>query len=204
MPVARRVKAAVYSLTGEERGVTGAPVPPDHAPRPAMPNAIPEQLWAGLCTVIREAMQKANVTGNDIAAVGITGYGNGLYLVDADGKMIGNGILSSDQRAAPLVEEWRKTGIEPTYTKASYKPVWQARRYLCSPGSRNTGPRLSLRPKTVFTCKDYLRFRLTGARVGEVDDQSTATVLNTATRTSPNRSSSPFSASRSRPDCGRP
>jgi L-xylulokinase len=127
-------------------------------------------------------MRKAGVTGDDIAAVGITGYGNGLYLLDGNDKMIGNGILSSDQRAAPMVEEWRKTGVEPAYTKLSYKPVWQGSPVPLLAWFKKHRPETLAAAKTLLTCKDYLRFRLTGARVAEATDQSTATVLNTATR----------------------
>ncbi|HEY1721808.1 MAG TPA: FGGY-family carbohydrate kinase [Magnetospirillaceae bacterium] len=175
------VKAAVYSLKGEELGVTARPFRPI-TPTPGHAERDPEQLWTGLCDVIREAMSKAGVTGDDIAAVGITGYGNGLYLVDENGKMIGNGLLSSDQRAAPLVEEWRLTGQEDAYTKASFKRVWQGSPVPLLAWFKKHRPEVLKQARTLFTCKDYLRFRLTGARVAEVTDQSTATVLGTATR----------------------
>ncbi len=175
------VKAAVYSLKGEELGVTARPFRPI-TPAPGHAERDPEQLWSGLCAVIKEAMTKAGVTGDDIAAVGITGYGNGLYLLDADGKMIGNGLLSSDQRAASLVEAWRKTGVEPAYTKASYKAVWQGSPVPLLAWFKKHRPEALAKAKTALPCKDYLRFRLTGTRVGEVTDQSTATVLNTKTR----------------------
>ena len=175
------VKAAVYSLKGEELGVTARPFRPI-TPAPGHAERDPEQLWTGLCAVIREAMSKAGVTGADIAAVGITGYGNGLYLLDADDKTIGNGLLSSDQRAAPLVDEWRSAGQERAYTKMSLKPVWQGSPVPLLAWFKKHRPDVLEQAKTVFTCKDYLRFRLTGARVGEVTDQSTATVLNIKTR----------------------
>ena len=49
------VKAAVYALTGEERGVTARPFRPI-TPAPGHAERDPEQLWSGLCAVIKEAM----------------------------------------------------------------------------------------------------------------------------------------------------
>jgi L-xylulokinase len=127
-------------------------------------------------------MRKAGVTGDDIVAVGITGYGNGLYLVDADGKAVGNGLLSSDQRAAPLVEDWRKTGAEAAYIKTGLKPVWQGSPVPLLAWFKRHRPEALAAATSTFTCKDYLRFRLTGRRFAEITDQSTSTVLGTTTR----------------------
>ncbi len=175
------VKAAVYSLTGDELGVTARPFRPI-TPAPGHAERDTGQLWSGLCAVIREAMSKAGVTGDDIAAVGITGYGNGLYLVDAQGRAIGNGLLSSDQRAAALVEDWRAAGHEADYVERSLKTIWQGSPVPLLAWFKRHRPEALAAATTIFTCKDYLRFRLTGSRHAEITDQSTATVLGLATR----------------------
>jgi L-xylulokinase len=175
------VKAAVYALTGVELGVTARPLRPI-TPTSGHAERDPEQLWAGLCAVIREAMAKAGVTGEDIAAVGITGYGNGLYLTDANGRMLGNGLLSSDRRAAPLVEAWRAAGNEKAYIEISYKPIWHGGPVPLLAWFKRHRPEVLAEARMMFSCKDYLRFRLTGVARSEATDQSTATVLGTKTR----------------------
>ena len=56
----------------------------------------------------RKAEVLVEVPPSSIVAVGLTGYGNGLYLVDKDGAPLRNGILSPDQRAQGEVERARR------------------------------------------------------------------------------------------------
>ncbi len=175
------VKAAVYSLNGEEQGVTARPLRPI-TPRPGHNERDPEFLWQETCAVIRAALAGAGVSGADIAAVGITGYGNGLYLLDSDGKAIGNGILSSDQRAASIVEAWRAEGKERELIAHTYKPYWQGGPLPLLAWFKQNEPAMLARATTLLTCKDYLRFRLTGNRFAELTDQSTSTALGGSSR----------------------
>lgn len=175
------VKAAVYSRTGEERGVTARPLRPI-TPHPGHNERDPEFLWTETCAVIRAALAGAGVTGADIAAVGITGYGNGLYLLDAEGRPIGNGILSSDQRAAGIVESLRAQGKERELIAHTYKPYWQGGPLPLLAWFKQNEPQALARATTLLTCKDYLRLRLTGKRFAELTDQSTSTALGGPTR----------------------
>ena len=175
------VKAAVYSLTGDELGATAQPFRP-LTPAPGHNERDPEQLWLGLATVIRAAMQKAGVTGADVAAVGITGYGNGLYLLDRAGNPVTNGILSSDQRASGLVEQFRAEGKEPEHIALTYKPFYAGNPAPLLAWFKQHRPEVLASAATMLTCKDYLRYRLTGEIRAELTDQSTSCLLGGATR----------------------
>jgi len=175
------VKAAVYSLAGDELGVTAQPFPP-LTPEPGYSERDPEQLWTGLCGVIRAAMQRAGVTGADIAAVGITGYGNGLYLLDAAGRPTANGILSTDMRAAAMVEEWCAQGKEAQKLALTYKRFWLAQPGVLLAWFKRYRPEVLAASATALCCKDYLRFRLTGNAFAELTDHSSGTLLGGASR----------------------
>ena len=52
--------------------------------------------------------------------VGLTGYGNGLFLVDRDGRPVRNAILSPDQRARAILARWRAEGAEARSVQLTY------------------------------------------------------------------------------------
>ena len=171
------VKAAVYSLTGEERGVTSQALRPI-TPEPGHYERDPELLWSALCAVIRASMAKAGVTGDDIATVGLTGHGNGFYFVDAADRPIGNGVLSSDLRTAPMVKAWRAEGREKDHIARALKPIWYTNTPPLLAWFKRNRPNVLAAADAVLPCKDYLRLRLTGERFAELTDQSTSTIVN--------------------------
>ncbi len=175
------VKAAIYSLDGAELGATSQPLRPI-APAPGFSERDPDKLWEGMCAVIRGALAKSGVVAADVASVGITGYGNGLYLLDAKGRPTTNGVLSFDLRAASMVEEWRAAGIESDYVPLTYKPLLPAAPAPLLAWFRRHRPEVLANAHTALTCKDYLRYRLTGRIVAEVTDQGTSALLPGAAR----------------------
>jgi L-xylulokinase len=170
------VKAAAYSLDGAERGATGrifrplTPAP-GHAERDCV------ALWQAVCEVVRAVLAEASLTGADIAAVGVTGYGNGLYLVDGAGRPVGNGLLSADVRAVEIVEDWRRQGLEAEATALTGKPFWPGSSLALLGWFRRHRPELLERAAALLCGKDYLRLRLTGRIAAELTDQSTASLV---------------------------
>ena len=62
--------------------------------------------------MIREVIEKSGIDPRDIRGIGVTGYGNGLCLVDEAGNPVCNGIVSPDNRGQEIVNEARRTGLE--------------------------------------------------------------------------------------------
>jgi L-xylulokinase len=170
------VKAAVYSLDGDELGVTSRIFRPI-MPAPGHAERDPDLLWQGVCEVVKAACVHAGVSGKDIAAVGVTGYGNGLYLLDTAGRPVTNGVLSSDVRATEIVEQWRSDGLEEEEVALVGKGFWPGCSLSILGWFRRFRPDLLKRAAWGLPCKDYLRFRLTGAIAAELTDQSTASLV---------------------------
>jgi L-xylulokinase len=105
------VKAALYDERGEELAVAGATMAPLH-PAPGCLERDPAAMWAAICEISRQVLAAVAVSPSSIVAVGLTGYGNALYLLDHRGKPVRNGILSPDLRAEAIVERWRASGAE--------------------------------------------------------------------------------------------
>lgn len=106
----------------------------------------------------------AQVAGREIVALGVTGQGDGTWLIDTDGEPVGDGWLWLDSRAAGVVDElkasgaaaaafaWTGTGL--TACSSNAQLAWM-RRYR---------PDAVARAATTLHPKDYLYFRLTGVR----------------------------------------
>ncbi|MGC5020310.1 FGGY family carbohydrate kinase [Micromonospora sp. DT47] len=107
-----------------------------------------------------------------VAAVGLTAQGDGLWLVDADGRSVRPAISWMDGRAGPIVEEWSDKGLlEYAYRRSGS---------LMFPGA--SGPLLACldrhdpdaldRATTAAYCKDMVLQRLTGVRATDPSDAS--------------------------------
>ncbi|MEN0070025.1 MAG: FGGY family carbohydrate kinase, partial [Propionicimonas sp.] len=78
------VKATLFDL--EQGGsLTRSRSVPLTRPAPGQTERDPGVLWAAAVACVREALAGVERGQERVLAVGFTGHGNGLYLVDADG-----------------------------------------------------------------------------------------------------------------------
>ena len=115
-----------------------------------------------------------------ITAVGLSGHGKGLYLLDKTGKPLGNGIGSTDSRALEIEKSIRESGLEDTVYKHTFQKV-----LACQPvcllkwlkeKDRSTYDRIG----TVFSVKDYIGYVLTGEIKAELTDMSGTNLVSLA------------------------
>src|SRR3954454_15467717 len=74
-------------------------------PRPLWSEQDPRQWWQGAANSIRQALGQAGVTGEQVAAIGLTGQMHGLVLLDERGEVLRPAILWNDQRTAEQCDE---------------------------------------------------------------------------------------------------
>ncbi|MFE5858443.1 FGGY family carbohydrate kinase [Streptomyces sp. NPDC056500] len=106
------------------------------------------------------------------ALVGLTGQGDGVWLVDESGRGVRPAISWMDGRARDLVEEWQAAGIVDTVYRRTGSAVF--------PGC--PGPVLAWLDRyepaaldaaaAAVSCKDMVFQRLTGVRATDVSDAS--------------------------------
>ncbi len=165
------IKAVLFDLGGRQvasdalDGCTALPSP-SHVERDLA------ELWRNARTVIGRCLAAAGVDAGAVAAIGCAGHGNGLYGLDAAGEPV-IGIQSLDARAAALAAETDAAAGDALYRLALQRP-WPAQTPMLMAWLRRHRPDLWERIATVFLCKDYVTFRLTGERVSEVSDMSGA------------------------------
>lgn len=140
------------------------------------------QLWQITARTISRAIVKAGVDSADIAGVGCTGHGKGLYLWGKENGPIYNAVASTDHRAMEIVERWRKDG---TALKAREKTLQNV--IECQPAAllawlKEKEPEVYSNIKWVFEAKDYIRFMLTNQANAEETDYSGTSLMNLVTR----------------------
>ena len=169
------VKAAIFSLQGREVAVAREKLPTLH-PAPGLVERDLEALWRCTKEVMVKALKIGDITPEEILGVGVSGHGDGLYLLDKYGVPVRNGVLSLDSRASPLVRQWEENGVVDEIF-----PIIGQRLHACSPASiREERERYDNAGWIIF-CKDFIKFKLTDVICTDETDPS-ASLVNVRTR----------------------
>lgn len=173
-------KAGLYDETGTELVIASRNTEmlfpePGHTERDLT------ALWNANVETIREVILKSGVEPKEIVGVSVTGHGNGLYLLDAHGNDLGNGIVSTDTRAVSYVEKWSADGTSARAFEKTLSNVWAGQPPALMAWLRDNKPEIMERAGHMLSCKDYVRYRLTGAISSEITDLSGTGFMNIRT-----------------------
>ena len=163
------IKAVLFDLQGRQvaaRALDGQ----SSSPGPGHVERDLDELWASAGTVIGGCIADAGVAPERIAAIGCTGHGNGLYLLDADQRPL-VGIQSLDTRAAGLASELSARHGDALHTMCLQKP-WPSQTPVLLAWIKRELPEIYRAAHTVMLCKDFITHKLTGERVSEISDMS--------------------------------
>lgn len=168
------IKAVLFDLSGRQlaiHAIDGG----SHRPRPGHVERDLSELWANAREAIRACIGEAGIDPARIAGVGCAGHGNGLYLLDRQGAPL-LGIQSLDTRAAELAATLSASAGDAFHAICLQKP-WASQTPTLLAWVKTNRPDLYARAGTAMLCKDFLTFRLTGERVGDISDMSGAGLL---------------------------
>jgi glycerol kinase len=161
---------------------------PQHFPQPGWVEHNPDDLWETTRRTALAAVAEANLTGTDLAAIGLTNQRETTLLWDrATGRPLAPAIVWQDRRTAGLCRRLRARGLEPRFRRrtgllldpyfSGTKLAWLLDRV---PGARRRAGRGELAFGTVDT---WLLWQLTAGRVHatDVSNASRTLLLNLAT-----------------------
>ncbi|AGB37063.1 FGGY-family carbohydrate kinase [Natronococcus occultus] len=117
----------------------------------------------------------------EIAGIGVTGQGDGCWLIDGDGEPVRNAVLWSDSRAAPIIEAWQNDGTMDALVSACGSPVYPGMTLPVLAWLDEHEPEALERATTAFSCKDWLVAELTGVQ-GTDYTEATVPFLDRETR----------------------
>jgi L-xylulokinase len=140
-----------------------------------------EAFWRGTVQAIREGVDA--LEGRPILAVGCTGFGNGILLVDEEGRGTRPTIVSVDHRATPLVHELEASGMAATITRATGHRLWGGQTLMQLAHLARHEPEVMDRTRWALACKDFLRFRLTGEALTDPSDASGGALVDLDSQT---------------------
>jgi L-xylulokinase len=135
-----------------------------------------EAHWRGTCEAIREAVAAAGIDPARIVSVGATGHGDGVYLIDADGAPLGRAILSLDSRGASVMAMWREAGVLDEALRVTGQMPYAPAPATLLRWIRDHEPERYGRIRWVLSCKDWLRYRLTGSVATDLTESSVSFV----------------------------
>lgn len=165
-------KAVIFDLEGRALAAAREPVRM-LTPEPGFTERNLEEFWESVVHAVRRVLEKPGINAGEIAGVGVTGHGKGLYMVDERGLPAADGIVSTDSRCMQSVERLYTSGLfdEIIYPKAMQQ-IWPGHTAPIMAWVREHRKEVWDRTAWFLTCKDYIRFRLTGAVAIERTDLS--------------------------------
>ncbi len=154
-------KALLIDSRGEVIAVASSPHTLQ-APKPLWSEQDPAEWWAAVSASIKSVLEKAGISGERIAAIGLTGQMHGLVLLDEAGNVLRPAILWNDQRTQSQCDEIHRrigkekfiqiTGNVALTGFTAPKILWV----------QENEPDVYAKAKHVLLPKDYIRFKLTG------------------------------------------
>ncbi len=151
---------------------------PQYFPRPGWVEHDPEEIFDTQVCTMREALEKAGLTGKDISAIGITNQRETTILWDTEtGKPIYNAIVWQCRRTGPIVDKLKEEGYEKVFKEKTglvldaYFSGTKIKWILDNiEGARKKAKEGKIKFGTIDS---YLVYRLTGNRV-HITDYSNA------------------------------
>jgi len=152
------IKAVVFNRRGRVLAVASRSVPV-RRPRRGWVERDAEATWLAAASAVREV-----AAGKSMAAVGLTGCGNGAVFVDGKLNALRPGILSSDVRAVRWIQQRQAAGQVAYAGQAGPLLRW----------FRAERPIEARQLAHVLLWKDFIRARLTGVVATEPTDAGAA------------------------------
>ena len=173
-------KAALFDLGGKELAVASEKV--DFlTPESSWSERDMGAMWQSTANAIKKVITKSGVNPDEIAGVGNTGYGNGLYLIDENGDPVRNAINSTDSRAREYIDQWITEGIDKKVLPKTMQCLWPAQPNALLRWIKDHEPESMDKTKWVMVAKDYIRFKLTGEVKGDMSDSSALSLMDNNT-----------------------
>lgn len=174
-------KAALFDLQGNEIAVASSKGETLY-PYPGWTERDMDSLWSSTAAAIRGVLAKSGIKPEEIAGIGSTGHGNGVYMLDKQGKPLRNGILSMDSRAADVVTKWQQTDLFENVFPYTIQVFWPAQPNALLVWLKKNEPENYENLGAILMVKDYIKYCLTGEVSADYTDMSAANIMDVHNR----------------------
>lgn len=132
-------------------------------------------LWINICEAVKEIIENNKINPSSILGIGITGQGEGCWLLDSTGKPVRKAILWSDGRAASLVKDIEKNNfIRHRIKEITGSFIFPGAASILLKWLKENEYESFRKAEYCCFCKDWIRFKLTGDINLDITDTSTS------------------------------
>ncbi len=153
-----------------------------HYPEPGWVEHDPEEIWAAVVAVSKEAMTAAGVTAADVAAIGITNQRETTVAWDREtGECVYRAIVWQDRRTAEVCDQLRGDGVEADViekTGLRLDPYFSGTKIAWILNHVDSARELADQGRlAIGTIDTFLIWRLTGGQVHATDATNASRTL---------------------------
>jgi xylulokinase len=168
--------------TGHVRHACTAPHEDMRMDRPLWAEQRPENWWDAARQAIRGVLRQANVGGNYVRGVGLSGQMHGLVILDEANQVIRPALIWCDQRSQPQVDWINQTAGKEMVVRSTANPVLTGFTLPKLLWVRDNEPGQFGRVRQMLLPKDYIRFQLSGDYASDVSDASGTALFDVVQR----------------------
>ena len=143
------------------------------SPRPGWAEVDMEALWQHVAATLRDLCARL-ASGDTVAAVGISAFMGGAWLLDTAGDPVRSAILWNDARAAAVLDQLRDENLLARSFAISCNALTPGFSLVVLRWLRDHEPAVLERARAALFAKDWIRFRLTGELATDGSDASHA------------------------------
>ncbi|WP_111747985.1 FGGY family carbohydrate kinase [Salinisphaera orenii] len=163
------IKAVAFDIEGKQVGCASRP---NHYTTVAGGGVEQDanQTWSETAATLIKLGERVDRLADRTVAISVTGQGDGTWLIDAGGEPVMPSWLWLDSRTVDTVTDWRAHGVADAYWRLAGTGLNPANQCAHLKWLACHRPELLERGETVFHCKDWLYFKLTGERVTDLTE----------------------------------
>lgn len=175
------VKSSLFDTRFNEIAVTSVSCPVIETPYPGWAENDMEAMWETSVSSIKKLFA-LGYDPKDVICIGMSGQGNGLFLVDKAGQPVRKGILSLDSRARDICRRFMEDSDISTILDKYYLSCFPDNTLPKLKWVQENEPEVYKKAAHFMFSKDWIRFRLTGEIYSDYTDVSGAGLMNLSTR----------------------
>ena len=165
------IKSTLFDVEGRE--IAGAAHDSSFvAPNPGWAESDMHVVWRAVQATVRQTLARAGVRPDEVLALGVTGQGDGTWLIDRNGAPVRPAILWSDGRTAALVTELWEAGIGHDLFTITGTALNTCNQGMHLRWLQEHEPATLERTSAVLRAKDWIFHCLTGVTSTDTTDAS--------------------------------
>jgi erythritol kinase len=156
------IKSVAFTLAGEP--VAQAALPNTYRNEGGEAEQDIARTWTDTAHTLRQLVEATPDLAARVAAVAVTGQGDGTWLIDRAGEPVGPALLWLDARSAAIVERVRADDADVERFRITGTGLGTAQQGPQLAWLKQHQPERLAQAAAALHCKDWLHFKLTGRR----------------------------------------